>query len=308
LVTVDGWSVIADAATGELLVVDRAGQWHLVATRGQGPHDVGVVTGIMAGPSGGVYVADAGNGRIARLDLSSLRLEVSARTAGPVAPLPHGFGPSGQEFIDTYATYSAYFTEAWKTLPIVLWDMTSGLREEIRGYERAPALPADWQFGEVVPFRPTGLLRTSAESILVSRTDRPEVLGISPTSGGVVVAVRWPESHRTPTTADWERELARAESEEAKIRSRRHFTGHLPEISALFGDSAGRIWIGEYTPGLESPTRYGVFHPDGLRFGSATLPPGTRILNISEDAILAVRVSPNGEPHVILLPYNLAGG
>lgn len=80
---------------------------------------------------------------------------------------------------------------------------------------------------------------------------------------------------------------------------------HLPRFSTLAVDELGRPWVQEYVPGDDNPP-WTVYDAEGRPFAAVRLPPGLRILAISRDEVIGLRIDDLSVEHLEV--YSLSRG
>jgi len=225
-------------------------------------------------------------------------------------------------------SFSMDFTAPWLPGRLVRLDLETLRADTVGSYDMVSFASRE---GPENPFRPFGLVAASGGHFVHMRTDVPEVVWQG-ADGGVRQIVRWEPVAVLATEDDLERlkasrradlrrvnptmgdadldrflaeQIARLEVPAGTVR---------PLALTLRGDDEGRVWMSEWMPVSGSfdyfPTRYVVVGADGTWFGSVTVPPRFRLLDVAAGRVLGVQLDALGVESVVVheLVVDRAGG
>jgi hypothetical protein len=149
------------------------------------------------------------------------------------------------------------------------------------------------------PFAPAGALATTDTSLIVWRSDKPEIRWYG-LDGAVRQIVRWDHERQAVTDEDWQafaEAYAGLSSREVDPSSgQKHANELRPTASTarpIFGpemhvDPDGNLWLGEYVGSYRDPTRYSILAAGGHWLGAIELPPRFLLLDVSDHYVLGV--------------------
>lgn len=315
----DGSAAIYDANNGDIVLLGPDGTFQTVlATRGQGPGDVGSVTAMIALGRDSLLLQDFSNARFSLFAGDSL---LDTKRILPV--LSQAFGAHGidtnRNVLMSSSSYRRGFPEEWLPGYMVRFDLDAGVMDTVATYDWVPFVPPDHLPRN--PFGSFGIVLVAGGEFLYVRTDRPEVTWRQP-DGSVRQIVRWNPERLHPTEEHWElfaNDLAatvhqynpQAQTDEARAEliesSLRRYELNPDEPLPLFGvplgDDEGRVWLNEYSVAYQltrAAPSYIVLSPDGKWLGRVAVPDGLRLLDVSGGRVLGVATGEMGVESVVV--------
>ena len=296
----DGRSAIYDAANSEIVVLSADGASHeLLAGSGQGPGEVGLVTGLYAPGGDSLVVLDRNNSRLSLFVNGSLAGTAALADLQRNTTLwPEGFDPAGG-FLAATNAYRSGFEEAWLQGHMARLDLATGAVDTVASYDYVP--------GDGNPSPGFGSVTVADGHFVYTRSDRPEVTWRE-ADGRLVQIVRWQAEPDLLTEEQLEGyaesllpryrfanpDAPTAEIEEWVREDVDRLAVDLGKPLALFrspfGDTEGRVWLPAYEIGgpREGSPPYTVLSPDGVWLGQVNHPLGLRILDVAHGHVLGV--------------------
>lgn len=297
----DGRAVVADLINRQIVVVSADGaEVTIVARGGEGPAEVGAIRGLWAAGGDTVWIQDGTNARFTRFVANALDEQWSTQDQPSVSLGLRmvGADPSGA-FMLTTSAFSPRFQEAWLPGHMVRFDVQSGVVDTVASYDLAPRMAQ----GQTDPFSPFGEVTVAGGRWVQTRSDRARLIWRE-SDGRVVQILRWNPEPTMPVEQDW---LDFVAGIEANIRRsnpgltdavvgqlmQQQAGGFIPRpqqpLPLFFspvGDQEGRIWLPEYVPDRQHPTRYRLVGPDGAWLGVVEFPSGTIVLAARGDRVV----------------------
>ena len=297
----DGSAAVFDAVNNEIVLLNPDGTSRSVlASRGQGPGDVGSVGAMFALGRDSLLVEDDDNSRLSLFVGGS-----PDHTTWIPADVSWGYNTKA---IDAGGRIlmSAYLPgqrspEEWLRGRMVRFDPETGVVDTVATY--------DWvspQGVPVNPFQHAGVVAGASGEYLYGRNDSPQLVWRR-TDGSVRQIVRWEAEWVYPTDEHWEvianaqREFVRVNlhaltDEERADEIARRLSRYevkpdqpLPLFEAPFGDDEGRIWLPEYVVwGAPPPSSYTLFSSDGEWLGRVAAPEGVQVLDVAGGRALGI--------------------
>ena len=299
----DGSAAIADGGSGEIVLLGPNGSFRAVlAASGPGPAELGDVRRLLVLGQDTVLVDDPDRSRLLLLRGGSLVRTVDLREhAGRLAI--KGVDSMGQ-LLASSARLRTGVNTPWQPGHMTRLDPDTGAVDTIASYDWIPPGGPSPDRGN--PFEPQGDVTVAGGVFVYGRSDTPELVWRRP-DGAVSQIVRWVPQRTWPTDEYWARfeAYARARflrynahlersSVEEYVRMDLARYEHVPDeplplYRLLFGDRAGRVWLGEYTmKGAVSVPRYTVLSRDGGPLGVVEVPAGFRLLDVAGGRLLGV--------------------
>jgi hypothetical protein len=297
----DGRLLIANGGTGELLLVDpRGGAARRYGRKGQGPGEFTMLAAMWPGGGDSVYVYDLQQARVTPFTPAG---GFGSPVALPRANAEGFLGLSGR-FAD-----GAYLGSVMKgirggTATGVVADSMLVVRVPPGGPIATLArLPfgRSWVHSEAgttmvvaVPFDAGGVAVAAGQGYYLGDTGWYELRRYD-AKGRLEMVIRREVAPVAVTRADVDRELAsqdRAGSPSAAMRrlyAEMPIPRHFPTFRRVAAPRDGGIWIQDYpVRGDEAPVTWTAFADDGSITGRVTLPPRTRLAEVTGDRVVAV--------------------
>ena len=296
----DGSAVVAWYSG--MVVLSPDGTTHeVLATAGEGPGEVISPHAVFVLGRDSVLVPDD---RLSRLTLfvgDSVARISSLPRAGHFGVA--GIGVAGELLLWNRHPASLWIdidTE-WLAGHMTLFDTETGALDTVASYDHFPRQRS----GEEAPIiRPMGEVTVAAGRYVYTRSDRPEISWRLP-DGTVAQIVRWrPEPNRLAAALLehceayirmlYRRnrvgsEARREDIIQEEMAAYRAMIGQpVPFFGTPFADADGNVWLPSYRPAYpEEGSPYTVISPDGEWLGQIETPPRFRILDVTEDLVLA---------------------
>ena len=297
----DGSAIIAWYSG--VVVLSPDGTMHeVVATAGEGPGEVISPHAVFVLGRDSVLVPDD---RLSRLTLfvgDSVARISSLPRAGHFGVA--GIGSSGELLLWNRHPASLWIdidTE-WLAGHMTRFDIGTGALDTVASYDHFPSQRS----GEESPIiRPMGEVTVGAGQFVYTRSDRPEVTWRLP-DGTITRIVRWRPEPNLLTGEALEHveaymqmlyrrhrvgsEARRDEIIQEDLAQYRAMIGQpVPFFGTPFADAEGNVWLPSYRPAYpEEGSPYTVISPDGEWLGQVETPPRFRILDVTENRLLAV--------------------
>ena len=302
----DGSAAIFDARNSELVLLNPDGTFHsVVASAGEGPGEVRMVTSMFAVGPDGILVEDFLNARFTLFVGDSVARIVSTR-----GPINDGLRSVGMDasggMLMSSGSYRRGFPDEWLPGHMVRFDLGTGVADTVATYDFVPFRPPEGTPEN--PFSHFGIAGAVGGEFLYGRTDTPELTWRWP-DGSVRQIVRWEPDPVYATEEHWDvfaaelRETAprhnpHAQTDEAIEELVTSMLGRyrlepdepLPLFTTPRGDDEGRIWLGEFVPAYARAvtSSYTILSADGEWLGTLEVPEGLRILDIAAGRVLGV--------------------
>lgn len=302
----DGSAAVFDAGNGEIVLLGPDGTFRSVlASRGEGPGDVGFAGGMFALGHDSLLIKDAPNSRFTLFAGDSLARATRIPPDVSYAFSARGIGPGG-EILMSSGSYTRGFPDAWLPGYMVRFDLETRVVDTVATYDYVPLGPPE--DAPEHPFSHFGIVGAVGGEFLYGRTDTPELVWRRP-DGSIRQVVRWEPDLVYPAQEHWDifeadlRETAprhnpHAQTEEAieelvtsmLSRYRLDPDEPLPLFATPRGDDEGRIWLGDYAVGYGSRTTssYTILSAEGEWLGRLDVPDGLRILDVAGGRVLGV--------------------
>ena len=302
----DGSAAVFDAGNGEIVLLGPDGTFRSVlASRGEGPGDVGFAGGMFALGRDGLLIKDAPNSRFTLFAGDSLARATRIPPDVSYAFSARGIGPGG-EILMSSGSYMRGFPDPWLPGYMVRFDLETRVVDTVAAYDYVPFSPPE--DAPEHPFSYFGIVGAAGGEFLYGRTDTPELVWRRP-DGTVRQIVRWEPDLVYPTEEHWDifeadlRETAprhnpHAQTEEAIEELVTSMLGRyelepdvpLPLFTTPRGDDEGRIWLGEFAVGygVAITSSYRILSAKGEWLGRLDVPEGLRILDIAGGRVLGV--------------------
>ena len=297
----DGSAVVAWYSG--MVVLGPDGTTHeVLATAGEGPGEVISPHALFVPGQDSVLVPDD---RLSRLTLfvgDSVARISSLPRAGHFGVA--GIGSAGELLLWNRHPASIWIdidTE-WLAGHMTLFDIETGALDTVASYDHFPRQRS----GEESPIiRPMGEVTVAAGQFVYTRSDRPEVTWRLP-DGTITQIVRWRpgpnllaeellEHGETYIRALYRRHRVGSEARREEIiqddmAAYRAMIGQpVPFFGTPFADADGNVWLPSYRPAYpEEGSPYTIISPNGEWLGQVKTPPRFRILDVTEDLVLAV--------------------
>jgi len=301
----DGSAAVYDPGNGEVVLLAPDGTFRSVlASRGEGPGDVGFVPALFAPGSDSLLLNDTGNGRFTLFAGGSLARTTRIPQAVSYAFSANGIGADGRILMSS-SSYRRGFPEDWLAGYMVRFDLETEAIDTVATYDWVPFRPPD----DVPehPFPHAGLVTGVGGEFLYGRTDIPQLTWRRP-DGSVRQIVRWEPEWSYPTDEHWEvfandiRETAHTYNPQAQTDEARAalvesmLEGYemnpdqpLPLFGIPFGDDEGRVWLGEFVVvGRHPSPSYSLVSSDGEWLGRVAAPEGVRVIDVAGGRALGV--------------------
>lgn len=318
----DGSTAVYDPGNGEVVLLGPDGTFQSVlASRGEGPGDVGFVPAMFAPGSDSLLLNDAENSRLTLFAGGSLARTTRIPQAVSYAFSANGIDADGRILMSS-SSYRRGFPDEWLPGYMVRFDLETEAVDTVAAYDWVPFVPPD----DVPrnPFAHLGLVTGVGGEFLYGRTDIPQLTWRRP-DGSVRQIVRWEPEWVHPTDEHWEvfandiRETAHtynpeAQTDEARAELVESLLGGyemnpdqpLPLFGIPFGDDEGRVWLGEFVAVGRSPSpSYSLFSSDGEWLGRVEAPEGVRVIDVAGGRALGVVADKMGAESVVV--YELVG-
>jgi len=296
----DGRSAIYDAANSEIVVLSPDGATHeLLAGSGEGPGEVGLVTGLYTLRPDSLVILDRNNSRLSvfvngRLAGTETLVELQRNTT----LWPEGIDTAGG-FLAATNAYRSGFEDAWLQGHMARFDPATGVIDTVASYDYVP--------GDANPSPGFGSVTVADGRFVYTRSDRAEVTWRG-ADGTVEQVVRWQAEPDHLTEEHLQRygesllplyrfanpdaPLARVEEmvQEDVDRRAADLGKPLALFRSPFGDAEGRVWLPSYDLGgpREGSPPYTVLSPEGEWLGKVDTSPGLRILDVAHGRVLCV--------------------
>lgn len=296
----DGSAALTDDANSEVVLLTSGGAEHSVlAVAGQGPGEVGYVTGLHTLGRDGLVVLDRRNSQLSLFVNGSLaRTESLADLQRNTTLWPQGIDAAGGLLAATNAFRSG-FEEEWLQGHMARFDLQTGAVDTVASYDFVP--------GAGNPSRGFGSVAVVDGHFIYTRSDKPEVTWYG-ADGAVNQIVRWRaepeymvEEHLGPLEARLREanrfanpqapaEVVERMTRDDMARYRADIGKPLPLFRVAFGDAEGRVWLPTHVPAgpRDGSPSYTVISPEGDWLGKVDAPPGLRILDVAGDRVLGV--------------------
>ncbi|MYE34106.1 MAG: hypothetical protein F4X23_04545 [Gemmatimonadales bacterium] len=297
----DGGAVVAWYSG--MVVLSPDGTTHeVLATAGEGPGEVISPHALFVLGQDSVLVPDDRLSRLTLFVRDSVARISSLPRAGHFGVA--GIGSSGELLLRNRHPASLWIdidTE-WLAGHMTLFDIETGALDTVASYDHFPRQRS----GEESPIiRPMGEVTVAAGQFVYTRSDRPEITWRLP-DGAISQIVRW-----RPGPNLLAAELLEHGEAYMRMLYRRHRVGSearrediiredmaayramigqpVPFFGIPFADADGNVWLPSYRPAYpEEGSPYTVISPDGEWLGTVETPPRFRILDVTEDLVLAV--------------------
>ena len=316
----DGSAAVFDSGNNEVVLLGPGGTFQSVlASRGEGPGDVGFVSSMFALGGDSLLLEDYANSRFTLFVDGSL-----ARITRIPGAVNSAFGADGIDadgrFLMSSSGYMRGFPDEWLTGYMVRFDPETEAVDTVATYDWVPFRQPDGVPEH--PFPHFGLVAGARGEFLYGRTDIAQLTWRRP-DGSVRQIVRWEPEWVYPTDHHWElfandiRETAHtynphAQSDEARAELVESMLGRyemerdqaLPLFESPIGDDEGRIWLGEYIVVGHSPS-YTLFSSAGVSLGRVPVPEGVRVIDVAAGRALGVATDEMGVQSVVV--YELVG-
>lgn len=298
----DGRVVVGDDGTSEIVYIDEDGTLGaVVGAPGEGPGEFSNIASVTRRAGDTVLVEDDVNLRFTTI----LDGEVSTTERMSTVGLGFQYVALGWENGDLILGPYSLIPEGgdpWISGAVVRH------RPGLRGLDtltlfdfgrRPPPGPRD-------PLRPAGEVGLTAGALLIVRHDRAQVR-VHHLSDDHTTVIEWSEPPRRLTDSLWQSYVEYSESRGLReefygLEARAGVREPLNPVGRPVGDVAGRVWVSEFSPDRRHPTRFRVFSREGNWLGWVEVPARTQILDISENAILAIQRDEFDVEAVVLLP------
>lgn len=160
------------------------------------------------------------------------------------------------------------------------------------------------------PFGLSTFLAVGDSLIYLATGDQYEIAVLDPT-GKLVRSIRRPGERAPVSSADVSRfkeeQLASARSDDAR-RSLETTLAEMsyPEVMPAHGplrvDDDGNLWVQEYSPWRDEPSRWSVYSEEGRVLGRVTLPARFTVHQLGSDFVLGVRRDEYDIEQVVIFP------
>ena len=302
----DGSTAVFDSGNGEVVLLGPDGTFRFVlASRGEGPGDVGFVLTMFALGRDSLLLEDNLNARFTLFVDGSLAGTTRIPPAVWYAFSADGIDADGRILMSSAASQPG-FPEDWLPGYMVRFDLDTGVADTVATYDWIPFRPPEGTPEN--PFSHSGIVGAVGGEFLYGRTDTPELIWHRP-DGSIRQIVRWEPDRVYPTEEHWDlyaadlRETApeynpQARTEEAVeelvtsmlARYRLDPDEPLPLFTPPIADDAGRVWLGEFTvpSNWGAAPSYTIFSPEGHWLGRLDVPDGLRILDVVGERVLGV--------------------
>ena len=302
----DGSAAVFDAGNSEVVLLGPEGTFRSVlASRGEGPGDVGFVPTMFALGRDSLLLEDNVNSRFTLFVDGSLAGTTRIPQAVSYAFSSHGMDADGRMLMSS-SSYRRGFPDEWLPGYMVRFDLDTGVADTVATYDWIPFRPPEGTPEN--PFSHFGIVGAVGGEFLYGRTDTPELIWRRP-DGSIRQIVRWEPDRVYPTEEHWDlyaadlRETApeynpQARTEEAieelvtsmLARYQLDPDEPLPLFTLPIPDDMGRVWLGEFTVPSDrgAAPSYTILSPEGLWLGSLDLPDGLRILDVVGERVLGV--------------------
>lgn len=298
-----GGAVVGDYGNQEVVAIGPAGSEHFpLARTGEGPSEVRTPRAIQRVGQASFWVEDVGNAKLMLFEGDSLASTVS--TAGD-ATLTRGMMPQGVDaegrLLMTTSSSRSDFDKQWLDGHMTRFDPVSGALDTVGSYPMRQRRPDQG----INPFAPSGTISSAAGGFVHARMDVPELTWRA-ANGEVTQIVRWHPVLEYPTEEirddheAWLRaELRRVNPQlggerleqflqERVARYEVDASVPLPLFGQLHGSPDGDVWLSEFTPGNMWASRYVVVSAGGEWIGRVEFPSRVRILDVTDEFVLAV--------------------
>ena len=302
----DGSAAVFDAGTADVVVLGPDGTFRSVlASRGEGPGDVGFVVSMYALGGDSLLLEDNGNSRFALFAGATLARTTRIPPAVSYAFRTHGIDADGRMLMSS-SSYRRGFPDEWLPGYMVRFDPETEVADTVATYDWVPFRPPEGTPEN--PFSHYGIVGAAGGEFLYGRSDTPE-LTWRRSDGSVRQIVRWEPEWVYPTEEHWDvfaadlRETApehnpQAGTEEAKealvtsmlARYSLEPDEPLPLFTPPIADDAGRVWLGAFSVsyGRGAAPSFTIFSPEGHLLGSLNVPDGMRVLDVAGGRVLGV--------------------
>ena len=303
----DGGVVVSDAGNGEVVLLAPDGSSsEILARRGEGPGEVGLVASMFVLSGDSVLLEDMAHARFTVLAGGSLARTVAPRDRKFTQDFRTiGIDPSGQ-LLMTSSSYRRGFEEDWLPGYMILFDLDTEVADTVASFDWVPFRPPEGV--KENPFSHHGFTTAAGGQFVYGRTDVPELVWRNP-DGSVAQIIRWQPEWVYPSEEHWNQFEANQRavlpgvnpqaSTDAAIKELIQGTlaryqldtdQPLPLYGRPFGDAEGRIWMAQYSigSGRDGAPAYTVIDTDGVWLGRVAVPLGLRVLDVAGGRVLGV--------------------
>ncbi len=296
----DGRAAIYDVQSSQIVVLRPDGAEHsILASSGEGPGEVGLLTSMFTLGPDSLVVLDRGNSRSSLFVNGSLAgTETLAELQRNTSLWPQGIDAAGS-FLAATSSYRRGFEEEWLQGHMARLDLETGAVDTVASYDYVPS--------DGNPSPGIGSVTVADGRFVYTRSDKAEVTWRG-ADGRVEQTVRWQAEPEYLTAEHLERfeesllpryrfanpdaPIARIEEmvQEDVARRAVDLGKPLALFRSPFGDAEGRVWLPAYELGgpREGSPPYIVLSPDGEWLGKVDTPPGLRILDVAGGRVLGV--------------------
>lgn len=300
----DGSAAVFDAVNNEVVLLDPDGtSQSVLASRGQGPGDVGSVGAMFALGRDSLLLEDDDNSRLSLFVGGSPDHTTWIPADVSYALDAHGIDADGRILMSS-SGYRGGFPEEWLRGHMVRFDPETGVVDTVATYDFVPFVPPEG--APLSPFRHAGMVAGVSGEHLYGRNDSPQLVWRR-TDGSVRQIVRWEAEWVYPTDEHWE-VIANSERESVRLnlhamtdeeqadRVARRLSRYevkpdqpLPLFEDPFGDDEDRVWLPEYGIwGGPPPSSYTLFSSDGEWLGRVAVPEGVQVLDVAGGRALGI--------------------
>ena len=296
----DGRAAIYDVQSSEIVVLSPDGAEHsILASSGEGPGEVGLVTSMFTLGPDSLVVLDRRNSRSSLFVNGSLAgTEALAELQRNTSLWPQGID-AARSFLAATSSYRRGFEEEWLQGHMARLDLETWAVDTVASYDYVPS--------DANPSPGFGSVTVADGRFVYTRSDKAEVTWLG-ADGRVRQIMRWqaePE-HLTEEHlvgygesllplyrfANPDAPIARFEEMVREDVARRavDLGKPLALFRSPFGDAEGRVWLPAYELGgpREGSPPYIVLSPNGEWLGKVDTPPGLRILDVAGGRVLGV--------------------
>ena len=302
----DGRAAIGDRGTSTVAILAADGILEAnLGGQGQGPGEIGFLISVSRIGGDTVVVEDDGNGRLSLYHDMEYVGTVGADDGYDAWSLMV-IGTDELGLLFQRASFpSPSFRESWLPGYVARMDIHSAVVDTLLTYDWVP----NRRIYTDVRFTPEGVVGTTQGTILVGRSDAPEVRRRN--FDNTVESLRWHSERPVMTDSLWgvyeEYFMGNpvvtldTDSRRALFDRMRFRRGEpLPYFGALLGDEEGNVWVADFTTDLRTHGACHVFDPDGSWLGRVSLPPRSRILDIAGGRMLLVEMDDLGVQAIAL--------
>lgn len=299
-----GGVAIGDLGRDEIVVLSPGGErLAVLGGPGEGPGEIGRIRTVTTLTDGGVVVEDDGLGR-----LTVFGPDAQARTLelrGVLSPFRwRVVGAIGPESLILIPDVRPAFDEPWLRGAVLRYAPGRGI-DTVTAFD----LVQRQDPGAPNPFQPRGHVGAAGESVVVGRSDRPELTWFTP-EGDLRQIVRWRVEPLAPSDSVWEAfetsdRIQRAPREYLD-RWKRGADEPLPLYDGFIMANNGDVWLEPFTVETDLADRFTVLSHDGERWTRVHLPGPVRVLAASHDRVLGVARDALDVQYVVV--YEFDGG